>query len=112
MAKYELGTGTPIPAIACKYNSGVNCSSWTTETTAVKCEKCGWRKEVSETRLIGIRLKRKIQMVKPLDVYSAGEDESGNPIILKNGQFYMTARSKDLAESISEMLNKDVARTD
>ena len=112
MAKYELGTGTPIPAIACKYNSGVNCSSWTSETTAAKCEKCGWRKEVSQQRLIGIRLKRRIQMERVLDVYSVKKDDVGDPVILKNGNWYMSARTFDAAEKIVEMLNEDAARTE
>lgn len=112
MAKYNAGTGAPIPAIACKYNSGVNCSAWTTETTAAKCEKCGWKKEVSEQRLIGIRLKRKIQMERVLDVYSVKKDDIGDPVILKNGNWYMSARTVDAAEKIVEMLNEDAARTE
>lgn len=47
----EADTAVNSKLIKCKYNTGVDCSSWTTEASSAECEKCGWREKVSSARL-------------------------------------------------------------
>lgn len=116
--KYNRGTGAPEAAPTCHFvkGGGVLCGGG-------ECTACGWNPEVSEKRikkvLVKILAERSKQCVEPepvttqqvADVYSVRFDLDEKPVIMKNGAYYMTARSKSAAESIVAMLNADVART-
>lgn len=116
--KYNKGAGAPESLPSCIFvkGGGVLCGGG-------NCTSCGWNPAVSEERLRKIMKKMEddrkakngepapVTQPKPLDVYAVRFDLDDKPIIMKNGSYYMTARSKSAAESIVAMLNADAART-
>ena len=112
--KYRRGSGLSIPEPTCRHVKGGGVICGEPETA---CSTCGWNPEVAKKRKEKIRAKiqglpeeRPEKVDEPLDVYATAVDINGKPIIVKNGSYYMTARSKDAAESIAAALNADVAR--
>lgn len=113
MSRVDWGKGVVTEIPSCPYvnGSGVACPL----SDRDRCDKCGWRKEVSLSRLAKIapeyieKLNRKPE--KPIcDQYAVSRQPDGSYIVTKNGEYYIDCgHSKDNAEYVVEILSSESA---